>query len=124
MSILNKFKDHFNKGAISIAPNKKIKTIKKEFKEAFGLSLRVYKGKQFADDSLTINQLNNKVNASIQKSSQEVLAIRGASKVGQVEIMFKKTFGLTVQIADSKDEKLCDNNLSLGEALRNEINNK
>ena len=31
-----------------------VKSLKKQFKEAFGATLRVYKGKQFADDDATL----------------------------------------------------------------------
>lgn len=119
MKVFNKIKDHFNKNDFTIAPNKKIKTVKKEFKDNFGLSLRIYKGKQFAEDSLTIKQLNQKVSAEIQTNTNEELIIRASNKVGAVEELFLKHFGLTVQIADSEDKKLCDNELSLGEANRN-----
>ena len=118
MGVLNKLKDHFNKGDFTVAPNKKVGTIKKDFKTNFDLSLRVYKGKQFAEDSLTINQLNEKTAAAIKKGSDEELIVRASNKVGDVEKKFKSVFGLTVQIADKADKKLCDNNVSLGDAAR------
>ena len=36
MGLFNSIKDHFNKAEFTIAPNKKLKTISKEFKEALG----------------------------------------------------------------------------------------
>ena len=44
MGILNSLTDHFNKSEFSVAPNKKLKTLSKDFKKAFNLSLVFYKG--------------------------------------------------------------------------------
>ena len=38
----------------SIDGRMKVKTLKKQFKEAFGSTLRVYKGVGFADDEATL----------------------------------------------------------------------
>ncbi len=118
MSILNKVVDHFKKSEFTVSPNKKVKTIKKDFKTAFGLSLRIYKGKQFAEDSLTINQLNKKTKAEIKTNANEELLIRASYAVGKVEKMFKDIYGIDVQIADADDKKLINNKLSLGDARR------
>lgn len=40
----------------------KVKTLKKEFKEEFGLIVRIYEGNKFADDEVTI--------ASIRKEGE------------------------------------------------------
>ena len=42
MGFLSNFFDRFDASDFHLAPNKKIKTIQAEFKENFGLSLRVY----------------------------------------------------------------------------------
>ena len=39
MGIFNSILDHFNNAEFSIAPNKKLKTISKNFKSSFNLSL-------------------------------------------------------------------------------------
>jgi hypothetical protein len=49
MGLFSNFFDRFKAGDFDLAPNKKIKTIQSEFKDNFGLTLRVYKGKQFAE---------------------------------------------------------------------------
>ena len=118
MSIFNKVTDHFKKSDFSVSPGKKVKTIKKEFKEAFGLSLRIYKGKQFAEESLTINQLNKKTSAEIKTAAVEDLVIRASFAVGKVEKLFKTTYGLDVQIADADDKKLINDKITLGDARR------
>ena len=38
MGLFDSIKDHFNNAEFSIAPNKKLKTISKDFKSSFNLS--------------------------------------------------------------------------------------
>lgn len=118
MGILNSIKDHFEKADFSIAPNKKLKTISKEFKDNFGLSLVFYKGNIIAEETLTLAGLNKKSSAEISTKSDEEVKIRASMKVEKVEELFLKTFGVTVQIKNKNATKLVDNKLSLGEALR------
>ena len=118
MGIFNSIKDHFNKAEFTIAPNKKLKTISKEFKEAFGLSLIFYKGKMIAEDSLTLAALNNKTAKDVDTSSKEGLKLKASMKVGDAEKMFDTMFGVTVQIKDKSAKNLVDNNLTIGEASR------
>ena len=111
MKLFNIIKDHFNKAEFTIAPNKKLKTISKEFKEAFGLSLIFYKGKMIAEDSLTLAALNN-------KTSKEELKLKASMKVSDAEKLFDSLYGVTVQIKDKTAKNLVDNNLTIGDASR------
>ena len=95
---------------INVSGRMKVKSLKKDFKKEFGLTLRVYKGKQFADEDATL--------ASIRKddgSKTCELSIRGNMLVRTVEDGFKKEFGITVQVADADDKKLADNNSRLSQ---------
>lgn len=121
MGLLNNIKDHFNNAEFSVAPNKKIKTISNDFKKAFGCSLVIYKGVNIADGDLTINQLNEKTTADIKTSSKDELKIKASMKVKEVESLFKKTYGLTVQVKDPKGSFCVDDNLTLGQAARGEV---
>jgi hypothetical protein len=49
MGLFDKFLDRFNKAEFTIAPNKKLKSLSKEFKEAYDLSLVFYKGNIIAE---------------------------------------------------------------------------
>ncbi len=53
MGLFDNLKDRFNKAEFTVAPNKKLKTISKEFLETFDLQLAFYKGKQLADGDMT-----------------------------------------------------------------------
>jgi len=99
MGLFNSIKDHFDK-ADFLYLHKKTKTLSKDFKESFGLSLIFYKGNIIAEESLTLAALNNKTSSTILTKSNEELKIRASMKVGVVENLFLTTFGVTVQIKD------------------------
>jgi hypothetical protein len=118
MKLFNSIKDHFNKAEFTIAPNKKLKTISKEFKEAFGLSLVFYKGNMIAEESLTLAALNNKTSKEVDTTSKEGLKLKASMKVGDAEKLFDSLYGVTVQIKDKTAKNLVDNNLTIGDASR------
>lgn len=118
MGLLNNIKDRFKNAEFSVAPNKKLKTISKDFKEAFGLSLIFYKGNMIAEDDLTLAALNKKTTKEIITNSKEDLKIKASMKIGVVEDMFEEKFGVKVQIKDKAAKILLDNNLTIGNASR------
>lgn len=120
MGLFDKFLDRFNKAEFTIAPNKKLKSLSKEFKEAYDLSLVFYKGNIIAEGDLTLGALNQKTSADIATTSKEGIKIKGNMLVKDVEKSFLDTYGVTVQIKDKKAERLIDNNSTLGEAARNQ----
>jgi hypothetical protein len=67
-----------------------------------------------------ISSLNQKTSADIATTSKEGIKIKGNMLVKEVEKSFLDTYGVTVQIKDKKAEKLVDNNITLGEAARNQ----
>ncbi|MEQ8241064.1 MAG: hypothetical protein RIA69_17745 [Cyclobacteriaceae bacterium] len=119
MGLLNSITDHFSKAEFSVAPNKKLKTISKDFKEKFGLTLIFYKGKKLAEPSLTLKQLNDKTSKDVTTSG-ESLKIKASTKVGEAENMFNSVFGVTVQIKDEAGKKLVPNEVTIGKAARGE----
>jgi hypothetical protein len=118
MGLLENLKDRFKTAEFSIAPNKKLKTISKDFKTAFGLSLVFYKGNMIAEDTLTLSALNKKTLKEVNTSSKDDLKIKASMKVGAVEDLFEKKFGVKVQIKDKAAKNLVDNDLTLGNATR------
>ena len=95
---------------ISLAGQTKVSTLKKRFYDEFGLTLRVYDGRSFADESSTISAVRTQGAASF-------ITIKRNMKVGNLEERFKQDFGIKVQIAGSNDSYLCDNSLTLKAAL-------
>lgn len=118
MGLLNNIKDRFKNAEFSVAPNKKLKTISKDFKTAFELSLVFYKGNMIAEDTLTLAALNKKTAKDVKTKSKEDLKIKASMKVGAVEDLFDQKFGVKVQIKDKAAKNLIDNDLTLGNAAR------
>jgi len=119
MGLLNKIKDSFTSAEFSVAPQKKLKTISAEFKQAFNLSLVFYKGVKIADPELTLNQLNQKTTKVVNTHAAD-LKIKGSTKVGDAEKMFNTAFGVTVQIKDKEEKVLVPNEITIGQAARGE----
>ncbi|MBO5844708.1 MAG: hypothetical protein J6Q96_07555 [Bacteroidales bacterium] len=120
MGLFDNLKDRFNKAEFTVAPNKKLKTISKEFLETFDLQLAFYKGKQLADGDMTLNQLNQKTTKEINTHSSASLKIKGSTKVGDAEKMFDEIFGVTVQIKDKAGKICVPNGKTIGQAARGE----
>ena len=118
INLIQKIGDNFKAADFEVKSQTKIKTLCKNFRENFGLSLRVYKGTHIADEELTLAQLNKLSSKTDLKTNAGALKIKAAMKVGDVEDLFKNHFGINVQIADYENKKLCDNALSLGDAAR------
>jgi len=116
-NFLSNFTDRFKAKDFHLAPNKKVSTIKAEFKENFGLSLRVYKGKQFADDGMTFAALNRKTRKEIDAQA-ESLEIKASMTIGDFEKLVDEHFGLTVQVANEYDTYCVGNTYTLGQASR------
>jgi hypothetical protein len=98
---------------ITVSGRMKVKTLKKDFQETFGASLRVYNGKRFADDEVTL--------ASIRKDDATAkgdLKVSGNMQIGTFEKKFKEIFGIAVQVADADDAKLLDDSLTLSAAKK------
>ena len=119
MGLLNNIKDAFNKAEFTVAPNKKLKTISTDFKKAFDLTLVFYKGAQIADSELTLNQLGKKTSKEVNTTAAGI-KIKGSTKVGEAEKMFYKAFGVTVQIKDKAGKVLVPNEITIGQAAREE----
>ena len=114
-NLVNRIADNFDREGFSVAPQKKLKTISKEFEAAFGLELVFYKGQKIAEGDLTLAGLNKKTSDSVDSNANE-MTLKASSSVGQVEELFKSRFGTTVQIKSGG--KLVDNKVSLGDARR------
>ncbi len=121
MGLLNKINnvlDSFKAADFEVKSTMKVNALCVTFKKNFGLSLRIYKGKQLADGRMTLATLDQRTTTLTVKTGSMPLTVKANQKVGQVEDLFKKQFGIAVQIANYEDTKLCDNDLTLGEARR------
>lgn len=85
----------------------KVKTLKSQFKAAFGASLRVYNGKKFANEDATL--------ASIRSEGAKggEFTVGGNLKVGSFENKVQELYGINVQVSTPDDSKLADNGITL-----------
>lgn len=94
----------------SIDGRMKVKTLKKQFKDAFGATLRVYKGVGFADDDATLASIR----AEGAKGGE--VKVVGNMKVGNFEDKMKEVFGIKVQVANANDSALASNSVTISAA--------
>ena len=119
MKILNNILDRFNKAEFTVAPNKKLKTISQEFKSNFDLTLVFYKGSVIADGDLTLAALDKRTSKKANTTAS-ALKVKGSMKVDEVEKLFDQHFGVTVQIKDKTGKRLVPNEITIGQASREE----
>ena len=92
----------------NIAGRMKISTLKKNFKTSFGSTLWVYIGVKFAEDDDTVGKIAKE---TVSRGSE--VKANGHTKISTFEKAMKDTYGIKVQIANSKDTDLLDNDLTL-----------
>lgn len=93
----------------SISGRMSVGNLQKQFKNAFGLTLRVYKGNNFADASATL--------ASISDKKVEDVSCIGSIQVGNFEERMSKV-GIKVQVATGDNSSLVSNSYTLNEASK------
>ncbi|GAB4403578.1 MAG: hypothetical protein OHK0053_28410 [Microscillaceae bacterium] len=102
--------------SINVSGRMEVETLKKQFKEAFGATLRVYKGThqgaQFADDNATLASIRDNAEADTKAGEME---IDGQMTVKDFEDQFLDVFGIKVQVASPDDSKLANNDHTLAE---------
>jgi hypothetical protein len=96
---------------IALKGNMKVKTLKADFKKAFGSTLRVYmsptcKGRM-ADDDATLASIR----AEGAKGGE--LKVVGNMQVGNFEKKIVELYGIGVQVANAADTALADNSVTL-----------
>jgi hypothetical protein len=118
-NFISNITDKFKAKDFHLTANKKIKSLKADFKKNFGLTLRVYKGKQLADEKLTLAALNQRTSKDV-KSLNEDIKIKVSMTIGEFEKLIDSHYGLTVQVANEHDTYCINNKYTLGQASRKE----
>ena len=119
MKIFNQIKDTFTSTEFEVEITMKVTDLTKQFKNKFGLSLRVYKGKKLADDGrMTLKTLDQRTTQTSVNFDSSKLKIKATQKVLEVENLFLENFGIVVQIADNENKKLLADDITLGDAKR------
>jgi hypothetical protein len=119
MKIFNQIKDSFTSSEFEVEITMKVTDLTKQFKNKFGLSLRVYKGKKLADDGrMTLKTLDQRTTQTSVNFDSSKMKIKATQKVLEVENLFLENFGIVVQIADIENKKLLADDITLGDAKR------
>ena len=102
---------------LNVGGRMKVKTLKKDFNDIFGVEIKVYKttttgkGAKAADGDATLASIRG------EGAKGGEISLHGRTKVGNVEKMFKDEMGIGIQILD-KEGKLADNSISLSQASK------
>jgi len=98
---------------IKITGNQKVSTLQSNWKKEFGSTLRLYDGNRFADSDQTVGDIAKK---TISRGSE--VSANGNKKVGNFENEMKETYGIRIQIANSDNSELVDNDITLSQSGR------
>ena len=123
MGIFNSILDNFKNAEFSVSGRKKLRSINKQFQQAFGLSLLIYKGNQRAPEDFSFADLNKKTSLKVDTSiTNSDLKLKASMTVDEVEQAFLDTYGVKVQIGDKKGNLVSSRygKLTLGETAREE----
>lgn len=93
----------------NISGRMEVASLQRQFKEEFGLTLRVYKGSNFADPKDTL--------ASISDKKVEDVTCIGSIQAGNFEERMKNV-GIKVQVATGDNSSLVSNTYTLNEASK------
>ena len=115
-NLINSIKDNFTMAEFSINGRMTVKSLRKQFKDAFGASLRVYKGAKFAPEDATLASIRSGENV---KGGE--LVCKGSLQVGNFEAKMKEMFGITVKVANPDNTKLASSNMTIAAAGRETV---
>ena len=115
-NLINSIKDNFTMAEFSINGRMTVKSLRKQFKDAFGASLRVYKGAKFAPEDATLASIRSGENV---KGGE--LVCKGNLQVGNFEAKMKEMFGITVKVANPDNTKLASSNMTIAAAGRETV---
>jgi hypothetical protein len=119
MGLFSNLLDNFKAKDFHMNSRMKVASVQRLFKSNYRLTLRIYKGKQFADPKMIINQLDKRTSENITANEKDI-SIKSSMNVGDFEKEIKKVYGLTVQVADEFDRYLINDKYTLGQASRRE----
>ena len=107
---IDKTRSPQTKNQLTISGKMHVSTLKKQFKGLFGLTLRIYDGRSFADEKATIANIRKVDNKTGEYSPGN------NTKLVTIENKMMEVFGLKVQIYGSDDSYSCNRELTLKQA--------
>ena len=115
-NLINSLKDNFTMAEFNISGRMTVSSLRKQFKDAFGATLRVYKGAKFAPENATLASIRS--GESVKGGE---LVCKGNLQVGNFEAKMKDMFGITVKVANPDNTKLVSGNITIAAAGREAV---
>lgn len=115
-NLINSLKDNFTMAEFNINGRMTVSSLRKQFKDAFGATLRVYKGAKFAPENATLASIRSGENV---KGGE--LVCKGNLQVGNFEARMKDQFGITVKVANPDNTKLVRSDMTIAAAGREAV---
>lgn len=115
-NLINSIKDNFTMAEFNINGRMTVSSLRKQFKDAFGATLRVYKGAKFAPENATLASIRSGENV---KGGE--LACRGNLQVANFEAKMKDIFSITVKVANPDNTKLVRGDMTIAAAGREAV---
>lgn len=115
-NLINSLKDNFTMAEFNISGRMTVSSLRKQFKDAFGATLRVYKGAKFAPENATLASIRSGEGA---KGGE--LVCKGNLQVGNFEAKMKDIFGITVKVANPDNTKLVSGSMTIAAAGRETV---
>ena len=105
MGLFSNILDNFKAKDFHMNSRMKVASVQRLFKDNYRLTLRIYKGKQFADPKMIINQLDKRTSDKITANEKDI-SIKSSMNIGDFEKEIKEVYGLTEKVADEFDRYL------------------
>lgn len=115
-NLINTIKDNFTMAEFNINGRMTVSSLRKQFKDAFGATLRVYKGTKFAPENATLASIRSGENV---KGGE--LTCRGNMQVANFEAKMKDMFGITVKVANPDNTKLAKGDVTIASVGRETV---
>ncbi len=115
-NLINSLKDNFTMAEFNISGRMTVSSLRKQFKDAFGATLRVYKWAKFAPENATLASI--RIGENVKGGE---LVCKGNLQVGNFEAKMKDIFGITVKVANPDNTKLVSGNITIAAAGRQAV---
>ena len=89
MGLFSNILDNFKAKDFHMNSRMKVASVQRLFKDNYRLTLRIYKGKQFADPKMIINQLDKRTSDKITANEKDI-SIKSSMNIGDFEKEIKE----------------------------------
>lgn len=98
---------------VAVTGNKKVGTLRDEFKTSFGVEIRVYKGLNTGKGSRKADDKSTLASVCAEGMKISPITIKKSHTVGDIEDQFKDQMGVGIQIMSADPSKFAPNGMRL-----------